>query len=214
MNVKIRRYVPQDRDAVRQIAFDTALMGRSAEIFFDGPELIKDAITLYFTEHEPEHLWVAEADGAVVGYCMGAKSELSMNKIVGVQIFPHLAVELLRSGVLLKVRNWRLLGGVFKSVLKGEFNRPDFSQEYPAVLHINLKDGFRRTGAGTALITALVDDFAHEGVQAVRLGTMSDAAAAFFQKNGFTVLYKGQWSFLSEAAGHPVPGYLLGRKLR
>ena len=80
-------------------------------------------------------------------------------------------------------------------------------------MHINLKDGFRRSGAGTALITALTDDFSRRGVKGIRLGTMSDAAAEFFRKNGFMCLFHGQWSFLSEIAGHVVPGYMFGRKL-
>ncbi len=213
MNVMIRRYSCKDREAVRQIAFDTALMGRSAELFFDGPEFLKDAITLYFTDYEPENLWVAEIDAAVVGYITGARDERRMNKVFLMKILPQLLVELLRSGILLKKKNWKLVTGAFRSFLKGEARRPDFYEEYPAILHINLKDGYRRSGAGTALISTLLDDLSSAGVKGVRLGTMSDAAAAFFRKNGFTLLFHGSWSFLSEAAGYPVPGYLFGRKL-
>ena len=213
MSATIRRYSSKDREVVRQIAFDTALMGRSADIFFDGPELIKDAITLYFTDHEPEHIWVAEMGGSVVGYITGAKDEHRMNKVVLTRIVPHLCVELLRSGVLLKEKNWKLAAGVLKSLLKGEFKRPDLYEEYPAILHINLKDGFRGSGAGTALMTALIGEFSRSGIKGVRLGTMSDAAADFFRKNGFVVLAEGRCSFLSEPAGHDVPAYLFGRKL-
>jgi ribosomal protein S18 acetylase RimI-like enzyme len=213
MNMTVRRYLAEDREAVRQIAFDTALMGRSAETFFDGPDFIKDVITLYFTDHEPESVWVAESNGIVVGYITGSQDEHVMHKVFLAKILPHLFVELLRSGVLLKEKNWKLVLGALKSVLKGESKRPDFYEDYPAILHINLKDGFRRSGAGSALITALTDDFSSRGVKGVRLGTMSDAAADFFRKNGFTLLFHGSWSFLSEAAGHDVPGYLFGRKL-
>ena len=213
MNIMVRRYSSEDREAVRQIAFDTALMGRSAGLFFDGPELIKDAVTLYFTDYEPESAWVAVADGVVVGYITGAKDERAMNKVVLTKVLPQLVVELLRSGVLLKKKNWELVQGVFKGFLKGELSRPDLYEKYPAVLHINLKDAFRRSGAGTALIKALIDDFSRAGVKGVRLGTMSDAGAAFFRKNGFTLLFSGRVSFLSEAAGHDVPSYLFGREL-
>ncbi len=213
MNVIIRRYASEDREALRQIAFDTALMGRSAQLFFDGPEFIKDVITMYFTDYEPQSIWLAEIGGVVVGYIMGAKDEHEMNEVVLTKILPHLCVEFLRSGILLKEKNWRLAIGALKSFLKGETHRPDFYQEYPSILHINLKDGFRGSGTGTALLAALVDDFSRSGIKGVRLGTMSDAAAAFFRKSGFSLLFHGQLSFLNEAAGHEVPGYLFGRKL-
>lgn len=213
MNISIRPYVASDRECVREIAFNTALMGRSAALFFDGPEFIKDVITLYFTDYEPESAWVAESDGVVVGYITGARDERWMNKVVSTKILPHLVVELLRSGILLKEKNWKLALGAMRSFLKGECTRPDFYEDYPAILHINLKEDFRRSGAGTALVTALTDDFFRTGVKGIRLGTMSDAGAAFFRKNGFSVLFQGRLSFLSEAAGHDVPGYLLGRKL-
>ena len=82
MKAGIRRYQSEDREALRQIAFDTAFMGRSAEIFFDGAEFIKDVLTLYFTDHASHNIWIAEIDGSVVGYIMGSQDEHEMQIVL------------------------------------------------------------------------------------------------------------------------------------
>ena len=213
MNPVIRPYREADRDAVRQIAFDTALMGDSASNFFDGEDFLKDALTLYFTDYEPECIWVAEHEGGVVGYIMGAKDEEVLRSVHTAKIFPHLFVELLRSGILFSKKNWKLLAGLFQGAMQGEFNAPEFGHEYPSVLHINLKSSIRGQGVGTELMTALVDSFDRQGVRGVRMGTMSRKAADFFIKNGFQLLYEGHRSYLKDALGQHIPLFILGRRL-
>ncbi len=214
MNPVIRPYRLTDRSAVRQIAFETAFMGASAAVFFEGQEFLKDALTLYFTDHEPESIWVFEVDGVVAGYILGARDEKKMDRVVWTKIIPGLCVDALGQGLLLRPRNMKLLGGLAASFLKGEFFMPSFSEDYPAVLHINLKADRRGHGAGGALIRTLVEAFTQAGVKGVHLGTMSSAGADFFQKNGFVLLFQGQRSYMENFAGKAVPLYLLGRKLR
>jgi GNAT superfamily N-acetyltransferase len=208
----VRPYSSKDREAVRQIAFDTALMGESASIFFDGEDFLKDALTLYFTDYEPQHIWIAENDGEVVGYALGAVNEKVLRDVHITKIFPHLLIELLRSGILFSKKNWKLFAGLLKAALSGEFNDPEFI-DYPAILHINLKASARGTGVGSELISVLIEDLQRRGVKGIRLATMSIEAANFFQKNGFTILFEGHRSYLKEALGRDIPLFILGRKL-
>ncbi len=213
MKAVIRPYQASDRDALRQIAYDTALMGRSADAFFEGEEFLKDALTAYFTDHEPESSWIAEVDGAIAGYVIAARDESRMWKCFLLRILPELLVEFLRSGMIFKVTNLRLVKGVIAGWFSGELKAPDLSKEYPAVLHINIKDGLRGAGAGTALLNVLLDSFRRDGVKGIRLATMSDKGASFFKKNGFTQLFEGKRSYFNEAAGFEVPLYIFGMKL-
>ena len=213
MSQVIRPYTPSDRYAVRRIAFETALMGASAAVFFEGTEFLKDALTLYFTDYEPESAWVGEGDDGIVGYILGAKDEHRMEKILMGKIIPQLVVDALREGLLLRPKNIEFLSRIVWSLFKGELYAPSFKDEYPAILHINLKADFRGQGTGAALIRTLVDDFTRAKVRGVRLATMSAVAADFFRKNGFSILFQGQRSYLEGVAGRGVPLYILGRKL-
>ncbi len=77
----IRPYQGKDREAIRKIAFDTAFMGEPAEVFFTDQEVLADILTDYFTDHEPESLFVAESGGAIVGYLLGAKDSARVSRI-------------------------------------------------------------------------------------------------------------------------------------
>ena len=213
MSVIVRPYQPHDREALRQIAYDTALMGRSAGIFFDGEEFFKDALTLYFAEHEPHSAWVAEKNGVIAGYVVAARDESKMKKVFLTNILPGLIVDFLRSGMIFKVSNLRLFKGVVAGWFAGELQSPDFSADYPAVLHINIRDGMRGSGAGTALMNVLLDVFRRDGVKGVRIATMSEKGASFFRKHGFSLLFEGKRSYFNEAAGCRVPLYIFGRKI-
>ena len=56
----IRAYKAGDRRKVREISYDTAFMGESPEDFFDEEEIPADEVTLYYTDYEPESVFVAE----------------------------------------------------------------------------------------------------------------------------------------------------------
>ena len=75
--IKIRKFQVKDRAAVRKIVYDTALIGEPAALFFQGQEVISDALSLYFTDYEPGSCWVAENNDQIVGYLIGAKNKIA-----------------------------------------------------------------------------------------------------------------------------------------
>ncbi|HTY45047.1 MAG TPA: hypothetical protein VMD52_03535 [Patescibacteria group bacterium] len=211
-SIVIRKYAPQDRQAVRRICCETALMGEPSDAFFDGDEVFADALTAYFTDYEPQSCFVAERAHDVVGYLLGAKDSGRMDSISASRITLPLCMKSLRQGTLFRRKNAAFLFHVFLSFLKGEFRAPVFSRDYPAVLHINIRKGCRAEGTGTKLISAYLDYLKKQAVKGVHLATMSDAAGLFFRKQNFQLLFQGRRSYFRYFLGKDIPFYIYGMR--
>ena len=96
-SVNIRRFENRDRDQVRLICHDTAFMGQPATSFFEGREIICDALSLYFTDYEPEASFVAVVNSIVAGYLIGAKSKIAAEKVFQEKIALRLFWRAIRS---------------------------------------------------------------------------------------------------------------------
>jgi hypothetical protein len=70
-SLDVRPYQQEDRETVLQIAADTAFFGEPVEHYMDDRRLFCDAFYGYYTDVEPEHGWVATANGVVAGFLMG-----------------------------------------------------------------------------------------------------------------------------------------------
>jgi len=209
--IKIRKYEKRDRGAVREISCSTAFIGEDTDVFFEGRELIADALTLYFTDYEPGSCFVAENNGEVVGYIIGAKDEMVSN--TNVKLASRLFIKALTSHELLKKKNIIFLVHCLSSFLKGEFIQPEFSKDYPAILHINLKEGFRKQGIGAQLIGAYLDYLKENKVKGVHLATMSSGAADFFSKQGFKLLLSAKRSYFRYILHKDIIVYVYGKHL-
>lgn len=212
-NIIIRKYKSQDRQALRRISYETSFLGKADDLF-DEPEILADALTLYFTDSEPESCFVAVKSDKVIGYLIGAKNEQDMAKVAWFKIYPRLIWVAIIRGLFLKQKTFRFLAGVFASYFKGEFAAPDFSAEYPAILHINVAYDCRGSGVGYHLIEAYCQYLQHNGVSSVRANTMSDSARVFFEKCGFATLFTIRRSYLRYYFQKDIPLYILGKRLK
>jgi ribosomal protein S18 acetylase RimI-like enzyme len=213
LSVNIRKFESRDRDQVRAISHDTAFMGQPASVFFEGKEIICDALNLYFTDYEPESCFVAEANSAVVGYLIGAKSKITAEKVFKDKIIFSLFWKALRSGIFIKKKNIAFIISCFKALLKGGLATPDFTKEYPATFHINIKKEYRGQNIGTTLISAYLSYLKQNLVPGVHLATISQAGADFFSKQSFQLLYEGKRSYFKHVLHKDVPLYIYGKKL-
>lgn len=139
----IRPYEPRDRCAVRAISLSTAMMGEPASRFLDADEVLADLLTRYHTDFEPESAFVAEKDGKVIGYLIGARDTRQADGIFSRKVFWPAFFKALGSGAFMKRKNWLVFWQVIPFALTGGFNMPDFSRQYPATLHINILSGAR-----------------------------------------------------------------------
>lgn len=201
-DVIVRKYLPQDREAVRRISCATSFLEQPHRDIFTDDELLADALTLYFTDHEPQSCFVAESQGRVVGYLIGAKNVRKMHgwRMESAMIF-RLLMKAFRHGAVFSLRKWKFIGYFFTSLLLGEFIAPDLSREYPATLHINIERPFRSRGTGSRLMQAYLDFLRENGVRGVHLGTMSDSAGVFFEKHGFREISKRKRTYLQPYIG-------------
>lgn len=212
-DIIIRKYKKEDRSSVRDIAWETAFKGEPASVFFSDREILTDFLTLYFTDYEPESCFVAEYKGNVIGYLIGSQDESTLKKISTFRIMPLLAIKILTRGVLLKRKDMEYLWSCFISFLKGEFRDPDFSIEYPAVLHINVMNGFRGSGIGSRLISAFLECLKIKKIKGVHLCTVSDRAENFFKTNGFDLLYSTTRSYFRYIIHEDIAVYIYGKKV-
>lgn len=211
--VIIRPYKKEERNYIRDIAWGTAFMGESADIFFADKEIFADFLTLYFTDYEPESCFVAEVNNSVVGYLIGAKNINLSKRVFLFKIAPRLFTKVLLNGLLFKKKNLIFFFYYLLSFFKGEFKKPDFSKLYPATLHINLSKGFRGLGIGSRLIAAYLDYLSKEKIPGVLLATMSEKASSFFVKQGFELLNRSRRSYFKYILHKDIPIYIYGKLL-
>jgi ribosomal protein S18 acetylase RimI-like enzyme len=188
MTAQVRPYRAQDRAAVLQIAADTGFFGAPVEAFMDDRRLMQDAFVAYYLDYEPEHLWIAEADGAAVGYISSSTGErraaVGKARTAGVAAFRLLTFRY-RVGKLSRRYFVRVAG----ALLRREYPHADL-KDYPAELHINLTEGARGLGLGKKLMNVCLDRMAEAGVPGIHLNTtsMNAVAVRMYEKMGFQLL--------------------------
>ena len=213
LRVVIRKYNAKDRPAVRKISCETALMGEPGAVFFDDDEILADALTVYFTDYEPESCFVAVFENNVIAYLLGAKDVKRIDKILPGKIALPLFIKALRRGTFFHKRNAQFLSHLFFSLVKGEFKAPVFSKDYPATLHINVIKEYRASGFGSKLINAYLDYLKAQEVKGVHLATMSDKGSHFFKKQNFQLLFRGERSYFRYFLGKNVQLYIYGMRV-
>lgn len=211
--VIIRSYKASDRPFVRDIACQTAFWGENRTQIFDDDEVLADVLTVYFTDYEPESCFVAECEGRVVGYVIGARDQRKVLQRMNGQIIPALLFKALQRGVFFRWPNLRLAIHAAKSWLTREFAAPRFGSEYPGLLHINLDKDYRRNHIGEKLITHYLEYLRRSGVKGVHLATMSESARNFFLKHGFRILWSRRRTYLQYALGADFVAYIMGMTL-
>lgn len=211
-SVVIRPYRTDDRPSVRRINYETSFLHKP-HLFCDDREVVADALTKYYTDHEPGSCFVAESRGEVIGYIIGTLDIRRMHRIYGFKIFLPLFVKALARGVFLRIKTYRFLFHCLKSYLKGEFRVPDFNALYPATFHLNVQDGFRGQKIGSKLIMRAAQLVYEHNVPGVQFSTMSEEPKEFFVNFGFHVIYESRRTFLRYALGHDTPFYLFGMKI-
>jgi GNAT superfamily N-acetyltransferase len=181
---EIRAYEPGDRDAIRSICFETGYMGEPIDWLWRDRESFADLITRYYTEREPESIFVATRAGRVVGYLTGCvDSERSRGAAV------RELRRLIRRGALLRPGLAAFLGRALFDTLRdrGAPEEALWDARYPAHLHIDFLPEGRGRGLGRRIMGRWLERLAGLAVPGVHLGTFAEnaSALAFFEACGF-----------------------------
>jgi len=211
-SIKIRNYQIEDRDIIRKISLESIFLGENRASIFDD-EILADILTIYFTDYESLSRFVAVKDNQVIGYIMGTQDVQKMRRIMKYKIIPRLIYKALYRRQLLHRNNLILLKNIISSYLKGEFISPDYSKEYPATLHINITEEYRRQNIGSLLVDYFLDFLKRKNIRGIHFGVMSESAKKFFLKLNFNLLFTREYSFLRYLLGENVPYYIMGKRI-
>ena len=190
-SASVRAYTAGDRAAVRFICAETADSGRPLERLFLDSETIADMVTRYYTDYEPECLWVADFEGEVVGYLSGAMDTHRMQRVTRLRVYPRAAAAAISRGSLLRIQGWRLLWCALRTApgLHTAMQRVQ-PVVYPAHMHINILPAFRGRNIGSCLLRSFLAKLREGGVCGLHAAVREDnrPACAFFQRAGFHVV--------------------------
>lgn len=199
MDVQVRPYRADDRGAIRRICYLTGYMGDPPEWYWRDQESFADMWSSYYTDREPESVFVAESGGAPVGYLLGCVDTVQAwdpTRIAARHAIARLC--LLRRGTAGTM--WRAVGD---SVTSRLLHRPLAGSAFvdgrwPSHLHVNLLPEARGKGAGHALMAAWLDRLRSLGSPGCHVETLAEntPAIAFFEASGF----------VRHGPPEPVPG--------
>ena len=213
-DLTVRPYQRADRDAVFRIGADTAFFGAPIEAYMEDRNIFLDAFYAYYTDLEPEHAWVACADGKVVGFLMGCVDSHSHGWKYRRFVLPRLLGNLFRGKYRFGKRSFGYFGGLLGGILRREFTHVDWNT-YPAHLHINVDSAWRGYKLGQRLMDAYLDQLRRLGARGVYLDTTSlnEVACRLYEKVGFRLLEARPDRFWAKWFGHPVDNRCYGLKL-
>ena len=176
----VRQYEARDRAAVRAICCDTADAGAPIDRHFPDREVFADVLTRYYTDFAPAASWVAEENGKVVGYLTGCLDTRQFLRTMAWRIVPAALVKAVAHGSL-----WHRF--VRQNLRRPASQRRQLMKEFPAHLHLNLREGHRHHGAGQQLLEKFLAQAGHLGIHA-GVGETNLAGRKFFERAGFVII--------------------------
>jgi len=210
----IRPFQLADRQSIFRIGADTAFFGAPIEAYMEDRNAFLDAFYAYYTDLEPEHTWVACADGDVVGFLAGCVDTRVHNQRLLRVIIPRLTGNLLRGKYHFGKRSLHYFGGMLGGLLRREFTQVDLDT-YPAHLHINVVSAWRGYKLGQQLMEVYLRQLRKLGITGVYLDTTSlnEVACRLYVKMGFGLLDARPERYWAKWFGHPVDNRCYGLRL-
>lgn len=210
----VRPYHRTDRQAVLDIAANTAFFGEPVEAFLDDRRLFWDAFYRYYTDFESEHAWVACSNDQVVGFLMGCLDTKQQRIRLLREIWPQTIGNLLRGAYRLSTRTWRYVIRAALVALRGEYPRVDLDV-YPAHLHLNLEAAWRGLGLGRRLLETYLSYLRRLGIPGVHLETtnLNQVACQLYQSVGFRLIEAKPTRLWAGLVLQPVENRCFGLKL-
>lgn len=215
MAPQIRPYTPQDRAGLRQICCDTADAGQPVERFFPDREVFADLLTNYYTEREPQSAFVAENNSEVVGYVTGCLDTKRFVRVMTWRVVPAVLVKALVRGTLWHPQTVRLLRVNLSMWLTGGYRNSATLDDYPAHLHVNVREGFRGQRLGQRLVETFCERARAARVRGVHAGVSAENPRArhFFEDLGFVELQRERRFRKPDDPSRVLETILYGKKL-
>lgn len=183
--ITVRAFVASDREPIRRMTHLVGYMGEPAGWYWRHSESFADIWTSYYTDREPESLFVAVKGQEVVGYLTGCvdsrKSPSPAWAITRADLRYALYLRPGTAGFF-----WR---GILDTLVQGGTPKGKLDDpRWPSHLHINLLPEARESGVGDSLMEAWFERLHRLGSKGCHLGTLleNQRAIRFFERHGFT----------------------------
>jgi ribosomal protein S18 acetylase RimI-like enzyme len=183
----IRPYKQADRNAVREIAYETSQRASDGSPLITDKQLLADILTAYYTEYEPWSCWVAVQSGKVIGYLSGCTNTARYNRHIALRVLPGTATRAIVRGTLWRQETRRMFNALLRTGFERRRNDKVDLRPYPAHLHINLSSAARGGGLGRKLVALFLEQLSELRVTGVHASVRADneAALGFFLRMGF-----------------------------
>jgi len=180
-------------------------MGEDASAHFHDKILFGLLFCCYYCKYEPEHCFVAEDRGKVVGYIMGSPNSERQARLylakMGWRILSRLIL----------VTSWRYKKDLklvlhFLRLPRSTAFQEEKNTKYPAHLHIDILPTHQRQGLGTRLMQQFEAHMRNLKVKGIHLGTSEGnyKAVPFYKQKGYEIIHFdkiGMWPDAPEKRG-------------
>jgi ribosomal protein S18 acetylase RimI-like enzyme len=183
----IRPYKQVDRNAVREIAYETSQRASDGSPLLTDRQLLADILTTYYTDYEPGSCWVAVQNGKVIGYLSGCTNTARYNRLIALRVLPATVISAVARGTLWRLETRRMFNALLRTAFARFRGDKVDLEPYPAHLHINLSSAARGRGLGRKLVDRFLEMLIELKVAGVHASVRADneAALGFFMHMGF-----------------------------
>lgn len=196
--VIIRKAKKSDIKDIVHVCYKTGYMGEDCIGHFSDEKLFGYLFSQYYPQHEPEHSFVADDNGRVVGYILGSPDTDLQGKRFMAKMVPKIILRMFLYTSMRYNKDFRMflkeaaVGITYLKLPKNPKNMPHekINQNFPAHLHIDILEEYQRQGIGGKLIHAYISHMRKLGVKGIHLGTSekNKKAVPFYKKMGFKIV--------------------------
>ena len=197
MTLKIRPYRAEDRGCVRAICFETGMMGDPIDAVYGDRESFADLFTAYYTDYEPEHCFVVDADGRVVGYLLGTLDSRRVPSSESI-VLHHVLKRFLPLRHNMARFFWRGLRDVAIDRTRGASHAALDLARFPAHTHFNLLPEARMAPIAAGLYRAFFTVAKKQGCPGIH--------GQVFVENARAMALHEAMGFARAGAPYPAPG--------
>ena len=211
--VVIRRYKPEDRAAIRQICCDTGFLGNPIETIFSDREVFADLFTNAYLDYGANWAWVADDDGRVVGYLLGAVSA-SFNYTLmysGFQTTMKMITRAAKGCYAGHPRSRHFIRWLLTNGYREQPKHPDKA----AHLHLNVEKSHRGHGLGLRLWRAFEKQLEGAGIRncyGAFFSRPKRRPEAVYSRLGFSVFDRKATTIFQPEVSEPVEIVCVHRK--